>query len=103
MHVLVIAGLAFPLDRDEAKWLEQRIRTTCVDASHRPRDMDALACLQLADMLAEEHPGRRLEPIELTLLQARGLLEYVLEPSIVQEHKMQEFSSALWKFIRDNS
>lgn len=99
--MLVIGGVAFPLD--DSEWLEQRIRTTCVDTSHRPRDMDAVACLQLADMLAAEHPGHRLEPIELTLPQVRGLTEHVLEPSIVQEHGMQEFSDALRGFVRDNT
>ena len=103
MHVLVVDGMAVPLDRDDAQWLEELIRATCVDASHRPRDIDAVACLQLADMLADEHPGRRLEPIALTLPQARGLTAHVLSPSIAQERGLQTFYDVLRQFTSDNA
>ena len=103
MHVLLIEGLAFPLDVIDAQWLEQRIRETCIDASHRPRDMDgALACLQLADVLADE-PRGRLEPIELTHRQARGLVEYVLVPrASYASTKWKALHEALLQFSSDN-
>jgi hypothetical protein len=103
VHVLLIGGLAFPLGADNAQWLEQRIRTTFVDASHRPREVDGVVCLQLADLLAEEHPGHGLEPIELTLPQARGLTKHVLVPSVAQEHEMERLYDALLRFVGDNT
>jgi hypothetical protein len=45
---------------------QTRIRSTCVDDFARPYDSDALACLRLPDVLAEDlESGQHEEPIEL--------------------------------------
>jgi hypothetical protein len=103
VRVLLFQGSAFPLDSEDADWLAQRIRTTCVDASHRPRDVDALACLQLADALSEEPRGHRLEPVEVTHPQARGLIKHVLASDAAQERGMHALRDALVQFSSDNA
>jgi hypothetical protein len=94
--------MAFPLYEADAHWLGQRIRVACVDASNRPRDIDALACLQLADLLAAGPRGHRFDPVEVTHSQARALTSYVLEPSAVVEHELQTLYDALLHFGADN-
>ncbi len=95
----LIGGLAYSLDDEGVRWLEQRIRATCVDASHRPLDADALACLQLADMLADDlAQGVPTEPIELSQSDARGLTGHVLGLVAAQEHGIESFYDALLRF-----
>ena len=36
--VFLIGGQRYVLGENDARWLEERIRTTCVDSSHRPVD-----------------------------------------------------------------
>jgi hypothetical protein len=40
--VLLIGAMSYVLSEQDARWLEGRIRSTCVDDSHRPLDSDAL-------------------------------------------------------------
>ena len=66
-------------------------------------DFDALACLQFADMLADRLHGRgSSEPIELSRRHARGLTEYVLVPSAMREHGMQDLYDALLRLRGDS-
>jgi hypothetical protein len=83
------------LSDGDARWLEERIRVGCVDRSHRPRDADALACLQLADTMADRERYRSFEPIELDRSHARGLTEHVLSPGTAQQYELQELYDAL--------
>ena len=78
--VLLIGASEYPLTRVQAKQLERRIRRRCVNEQRRARDDDARACLQLADVLAEDiAAGASPEPIELCTSHVEGLCEYVLE------------------------
>ena len=52
--VLLIGAQPYRLADDEARWLEERIRSTCLDDLGRSHDSDAIACLQLADVLADD-------------------------------------------------
>jgi hypothetical protein len=77
---LLIEAAEYPLTGDEAVRLEQTIRRRCVDGHRLPRDDDARACLQLADVLAEDlAAGFSPEPIELGMSHLEGLREYVVE------------------------
>jgi hypothetical protein len=77
--VLLIGAAEYPLTPDEAARLEQAIRRRCVDERRLPRDDDARACLQLADILAEDlEAGTSPEPIELGINHVEGLREYVV-------------------------
>jgi hypothetical protein len=56
------------------------IRRSCVDERSCAPDDDARACLQLADVLAEDlEAGFSPEPIELGFSHVEGLREYVVE------------------------
>lgn len=86
----------------DARWLEQRIRATCVDRSRRPVDADALPCLQLADLLSNDLEHRSTEPIELDPAHVRGLTEHVLGGSAEYEHEIQALHVALLRFRAEN-
>ena len=93
---LLVGAAGLSLDEEEAWWLVHRIRETCVDDSHRPLDAEALACLQLADVLADDlERGESPEPVELGRAHALGLTEHVLSQSAVQEHGIAALYGAL--------
>jgi hypothetical protein len=94
----VIGGKRHLLGEADARWLEQRIRATCVDNSHRPVDADALPCLQLADLLSDDLEHGSTEPIELNPSHVRGLTEHVLGGDALHEHEMQALYVALLRF-----
>ena len=97
--VLFIGARPHRLADDEARWLEERIRSTCLDDLGRSPDADALACLGLADVLAEDlDAGEHPEPIELGRSHAIGLTEYVLTTGAAAEHGMEKFYDALVRF-----
>jgi hypothetical protein len=61
-----------------------------------------LACLQLADVLAEDlERGESPEPIELGHSHAQGLTEHVLALGAAQQHEMQSLYGALLRFRGD--
>jgi hypothetical protein len=39
--VLLIGARPFPLTEEQARWLEERVRSTCLDDLRRPFDSDA--------------------------------------------------------------
>jgi hypothetical protein len=97
MQVTLLVGAAsFSVEEEEAWWLVHRIRETCVHDSHRPRDASSVACLQLADVLADDlDASSSPEPIELGRTHAVGLTEHVLVPSVVEEHGIRALYEAL--------
>jgi hypothetical protein len=94
----LIGGQRHVLGENDARWLEERIRTTCVDSSHRPIDADALPCLQLADVLSEDLERQATEPIELSPSHVRGLTEHVLAGSPEYDPEIQALNVALLRF-----
>jgi hypothetical protein len=98
----LIGGQRYGLAENDARWLEERIRTTCVDSSHRPIDADAVPCLQLADLLSEDLERRATEPIELNPSHVRGLTEHVLADSPEYDHEIQALNVALLRFRAEN-
>jgi hypothetical protein len=98
----LIGGQRYVLGKNDARWLEKRIRTTCVDSSHGPIDVDTLPCLQLADLLSEDLERRATEPIELSPSHVRGLTEYVLADSPEYDHEIQALKIALLRFRAEN-
>jgi hypothetical protein len=98
----LIGGQHYVLDENDARWLEERIRTTCVDGSHRPIDADAVPCLQLADLLSEDLERRATEPIELSPSHVRGLTEHVLAGSPEYDREIQALNVALLRFRAEN-
>lgn len=62
-----------------------------------PPDSDALACVGLADVIAEDDAGRHEEPIELGRFHAVGLTEYAM-PGAAVEHDVEVFYEALVRF-----
>jgi hypothetical protein len=82
--VLLIGAAECPLGDDDAARLEQTIRRRCVDERRLAVDDNARACLQLADVLAEDlAAGASPEPVELDMSHVEGLCEYVLEDDSV--------------------
>ena len=78
--VLLIGAAEFPLADVHAVRLERTIRRRCVDERRLPFDDEARACLQLADVLAEDlAAGTSPEPIQLGRRQLDGLWGYLLE------------------------
>lgn len=78
--VLLIGAAEYPLSDLQAARLEGEIRKRCVNERRRAHDEDARACLQLADVLAEDlEAGFSPEPIELAFSHVEGLREYVVE------------------------
>jgi hypothetical protein len=77
--VLLIGAELYRLSAADARWLDDRIRTTCLDEIGRSHDLDARASLGLAEALREDlEAGQHPEPIELGRSHAVGLTEYVL-------------------------
>ena len=97
-----IGGQRYILGENDARWLEERIRATCVDSSHRPVDADALGCLQLADLLSNDLEHGATEPIELNPSQVRALTEHVLAGGPEYDHEMQALNVALLRFRAEN-
>ena len=96
---LLIGARPYRLEVDDARWLDELIRTTCVDHAGRSYDPDAVACLQLADVLREDlEAGAHLEPIELGRSHAVGLTEHVLTRAAAVEHDMDGFYEGLIRF-----
>jgi hypothetical protein len=78
--VLLIGAAEYPLTNVDAARLEHTIPRRCVDERHLPFDDDARACLQLADVLAEDLAvGASPEPIDLGMSHVEGLCERVLD------------------------
>jgi hypothetical protein len=94
----LIGGQRYAVGENDARWLEERIRSTCVDSSHRPVDADALPCLQLADLLSDDLELRATGPIELDPSHVRGLTEHVLAGSPEYDHEIQELNVALLRY-----
>ena len=100
---LLIGAQHYVLGENDARWLEERIRTTCVDGSHRPVDADAVPCLQLADLLSDDLELRATEPIELNASHVRGLTEHVLAESPEYDPEIQALKVALLRFRAENN
>lgn len=81
MEITVLVGAAESrITGLQAVRLEHAIRRRCIDGHGRPWRDDARACLQLADVLAEDlAAGVSPEPIELGRSHVEGLCEYVIE------------------------
>jgi hypothetical protein len=98
---LLVGTSSFRIEEEEAWDLVHAIRERCVDGDHRPLDSDALRCLQLADVLAEElDQGHSPEPVEVGLPQARVLTDYVLTTSVMRTDELRAFFDALVHFAR---
>jgi hypothetical protein len=77
---LLIGAAEYPLTNAQAVRLEEILRARCLDASGLPRDDEARACLQFADVLAEDlAAGQSPEPIELGASHVDGLRAYVVD------------------------
>ena len=98
----LIGGQRHVLGENDARWLEERIRATCVDSSHRPVDADALGCLQLADLLSNDLEHGATEPIALDPSHVRGLTEHVLAESPEYDPEIQALNVALLRFRAEN-
>ena len=98
----LIGWQRYVLSENDARWLEERIRATCVDSSHRPVDADALPCLQLADVLSDDLERQATEPIELNPSHVRALTERVLAGGPEYDHEMQALNVALLRFRAEN-
>jgi hypothetical protein len=76
--VLLIGAAEYPLTRLQAQRLEESIRECCLDERGLPLDDEARACLQLADVLAEDlAAGSSPEPIDLRMSHLDGLCAHV--------------------------
>jgi hypothetical protein len=83
---LLIDAAEYRVTDVQARRLEQAIRRSCIDEHGHPLDDAARACLQLADVLAEDlATGYSPEPIELGISQAEGLRQHVVEDEDVEE------------------
>jgi hypothetical protein len=98
----LIGGERHLLGEADARWLEECIRATCVDSSHRPIDADALPCLQLADLLSDDLERRETELIELDVSHVRGLTEHVLGGRAEYDQEIQAFYVTLLRFRAEN-
>ena len=97
--MLLIGARPYRLDEEEARWLDDLIRVTCVDHAGRSHDADAVACLGLADVLREDlESGRHPEPIYLGRSHAVGLTEHVLTRAAAVEHDLDGFYEGLIRF-----
>ena len=71
--VILIGARPYTLAAAQAEWLNDRIRATCVVEIGRTQDPDAIACLQLAEVIHEDlEAGEHREPIELGRSHAWG-------------------------------
>ena len=87
--MFLIGARPYTLTAEQARWLDDRIRATCVDDLGRSHDSDANACLQLADVIREDfEAGEHPAPIELGRSHAVGLTEYVLTAAAAAEHDL---------------
>jgi hypothetical protein len=78
--VLLIGAAEYPLTRIQAERLEKSIRECCLDERGLPLDDEARACLQLADVLAEDlAAGSSPEPIDLRMSHLDGLRTHVAD------------------------
>lgn len=78
--VLLIGAAEYPLTTIQAERLEAAIRDACLDADGHPRDAYACACMQIADVLAEDlAAGGSPEPIELGMSYVEGLRAYLVD------------------------
>ena len=91
MEIVFLIGAAeYPLEETDARWLEDAIRTTCVDVSGRSWDGEARAALQIADVIADDlDHGHSPEPIELDWASAYGLLVHSFHDKAVPEARAQ--------------
>ena len=97
--MFLIGARPYTLTAEQASWLDERIRATCVDDIGRSHDSDANACLQLADVLREDlEAGEHPDPIELGRSHAVGLTEYVLTASAAAEHDIRGLYESLVRF-----
>lgn len=78
--VLLIGAAEYSLTTIQAERLEAAIRDKCLDAGGHPRDDDARACMQIADVIAEDlAAGGSPEPIEVGMSHVEGLRAYVVD------------------------
>ena len=77
---MLIGAVEYPLTNVQAVCLEETLRGRCLDERGLPRDDDARACLQFADVLAEDlAAGHSPEPIELGMSHVEALRAYVVD------------------------
>ena len=77
---MLIGAAEYSISGLQARRLEHAIRRRCIDGHGHPWQDDARACLQLADVLAEDlAAGVSPEPIDLGRSHVEGLCEHVLE------------------------
>jgi hypothetical protein len=99
--VLLIGAAEYPLKEVDAARLERSIRRRCVGERQRALDDDARACLQLADVLAEDlATGTSPEPIELRTSHIDGLCEHVLDEDLAE---LADLRAALERYCRRRS
>jgi hypothetical protein len=81
--ILLIGAAEYPLTPEEASRLERTLRRRCLKGP-LPHTDHARACLQFADVLAEDlEAGASPEPIELGVTHVEGLHEYLIEDADV--------------------
>jgi hypothetical protein len=96
---LLIDAAEYSLTKVEALRLEQTIRENCLDERRLPLGDDARACLQLADVLAEDlAAGASPEPIELGMSHVEGLREYVVENEEVVADELADLCEAVKRY-----
>jgi hypothetical protein len=96
---LLIGAAEYPLTKVEAIRLEQTIRRKCVNEQHLPLDDDARACLQLADVLAEDlASGASPEPIELGISHVEGLREHVVADESIAVEQLSHLCDAVRRY-----
>lgn len=93
-------GEASGVVEEEDAWeLVHAIRERCVDAEHRPLNLEAVHCLQLADVLATALDGTESPAsIEVTPPQARMLADSILTPSIARSETLRDLFTELVRF-----
>jgi hypothetical protein len=98
--VFLIGAVEYPMPAEEARRLEDVIRRACVDEYGLPRDENARACLQLADVIREDlKRGGHPEPIELGRSHVEGLCQYVVEAEeIVAVAELTDLCAALKRY-----
>ena len=97
---LVVDTETFPITEEDAWWVIHRTREMCIDGDHRPLDVAAMMCLQLADELAEGLEQIDKAPVSIVLdrAQAAGITEHVLGPDVMRSRGMSELYAALMHF-----
>lgn len=98
---LLIGAESCRLGEEDAWELVHAIRARCIDREHRPLDLDAVQCLQLADTLAIALEDGKSHPlVDVSLPQARALADYVLTPSIARSKQLQNLFASLVRSAR---